>query len=232
MIPKRFIRIWPGGCGSSEIPPLFEEWWKMFMNIHPDYEFITIRDYDHLNISDELLFLIERTKSCAGISDILRLVSVYELGGIFVDTDVMPIRSFDPLLKYEHPFLAKRSSKSFETAIIGSPQHHPAIRDVLEALPNYWKKHHDRYASVQTGPAFVSSVLFGRNDVVHLPMTTFYPYNGWGPPSREEKLKIFENINNFPPEMFAAHFSNNSWGVNKNRKKYVHETNTEWWEYR
>lgn len=230
MIPKRFIRIWPAGCGKSEIPEMFEEWWQMFKDLHPTYEFMTITDYSHLNISDDIMFLIERTKTCAGIGDILRLISVYEFGGIYVDTDVMPLKSFEPLTNYSMPFLAKRSSKSFESAIIGSPPKHPAIKDVLDALPNYWKKHHGRYASVQTGPAFVSSVLFGRPDVVHLPIKTFYPYNGWGPPTREEKLKMFSDSKNFPSEMFAAHFSNNSWGNNTKRKKYTPEPNNPWWQ--
>lgn len=229
MIPKRFIRVWPAGCGTAEIPSLFEEWWQMFQDIHPDYEFMTITDYDHLEIPDDIRFLIERTKTCAGISDIIRLIAVYQFGGIFVDTDVMPLKSFDSLTNYDKPFLAKRSSKSFESAIIGSPRGHEAIRDVLTALPSYWKRHHDRYASVQTGPAFVSSVLFGRNDVIHLPTSTFYPYNGWGPPTREEKMKIFSDAKNFPPEMIAAHFSNNSWGNNTNRKKYIHTDSNEWW---
>ena len=229
-IPKRFIRVWPAGCGKSEIPALFEEWWQMFKDMHPNYEFVTITEYDMLDISDEIQFLIERTKTCAGISDILRLIAVYQLGGIFVDTDVMPLKSFDSLTEYDKPFLAKRSSKSFESAIIGAPQKHEAIRDVLNALPNYWKKHHNRYASVQTGPAFVSSVLFGRSDVIHLPISTFYPYNGWGPPSREEKLKIFGDVNNFPPEMIAAHFSNNSRGNTQNKKEYIHDERLPWWE--
>jgi len=229
-IPKRFIRVWDVTCGKPDIPPLFEEWWQMFKDIHPTYEFVTITNREMLDVSDEIMFLMERTKTCAGISDILRLLAIYQLGGIYVDTDVMPIKSFDPLTEYDRPFLAKRSSKSFESAIIGSPPRHEAMLAVLNALPKYWKKHHDRYASVQTGPAFVSSVLFGRPDVVHLPTSTFYPYNGWGPPTREEKMKIFSDVNNFPPEMFAAHFSNNSWGNNKNRKKYIHTNDNPWWD--
>lgn len=230
MIPKRFIRVWPAGCGKSEIPPLFEEWWQMFKDIHPDYEFMTITNYDHLNIPEDIKFVMERTKTCAGISDIIRIIALHQFGGIFIDTDVMPLKSFDSLAHHNRPFLAKRSSKSFESAIMGCPTNHDAFSDLIKALPTYWKKHHKRYASVQTGPAFVSSVLFGRPDVIHLPISTFYPYNGWGPPTREEKIKIFENIENFPPEMIAAHFSNNSWGINKNRKKYIHQYDNTWWD--
>lgn len=230
-IPKRFIRVWKEGCGKLEIPPMFEEWWQMFQELHPTYEFITIVSYDQLNISSDMMFLLERTKTCAGISDILRIISLYQLGGIYVDTDVMPLRSFDKLTGINTPFLAKRSSKSLETAVFGSPKHHKALFDVLEALPNHWKMHYNRHASVQTGPAFVSSILFGRPDVMHLPRTTFYPYNGWGGPSKSQRLDLFKYVDNFPPEMLAAHFSNKVWGANKQRKEYIsQEKENPWWD--
>jgi mannosyltransferase OCH1-like enzyme len=229
-IPKRFIRTWPAGCGDSSMPPLFEEWWQMFQEIHPDYEFMTITTYDHLDTPADIKEILQYIVSCAGISDIIRLLALYQYGGIYVDTDVMPIKSFDSLTEYDKPFLAKRSSKSFESAIMGCPPQHPVMKDVLDALPSHWRKHHNRPASVQTGPAFISSILFGRPDVVHLPANTFYPYNGWGAPTRQEKLQIFNNKDNFPPEMIAAHFSNRKWGGNKNRKKYVPPKTHDWWD--
>lgn len=210
MIPKRFIRIWIGG--KLSIPAKFEEWWNDFKRLHPDYEFITLRDYSLVKPPVELLPLIDNVKTCAGLADIMRIVAMYELGGIYVDTDVMPLKNFDPLLEDDKPFLAKRSSKSFETAIIGSPPKHPAFKKVIDNFPDYFWKNVDKAASVQTGPAYVSSILFGREDIRHLPIKTFYPYNGFMAPKREEKMRIFSEKSNFPPEMYAAHFSNHKWG--------------------
>lgn len=210
-IPKRFIRVW---IGSKEIPELFEIWWEEFKTIHPNYDFITFNGINDLEISDEIQKIINKTTTCAGVSDIIRLLALYQYGGIYIDTDVMPIKSFNTILNKNDvdPFLGKRSSKSFETAIIGSPKNHPAIRDVIDNLSEYWHLHKDKTASVQTGPAFVSSILFGRNDIQHLPISTFYPYNGFGAPKRDEKLNIFSDKNNFPKDMVAAHFSNHRWG--------------------
>jgi hypothetical protein len=226
-ISKRFIRTWQG---DAPIPPMFEEWWQMFHDIHPGYEFMTITDYDHLQIPPDIKDIMQYITTYSGISDVIRAVALYQYGGIYVDTDVMPLKTFEPLTELDKPFAAKRSSKSFEVAVMGSPPQHPAMKAVLDALPNHWKKYHDKSNAVSTGPAFFSSVLFGRPDVVHLPTSTFYPYNGWGAPSREEKLKIFENKENFPPEMIAAHFSNHTWGSNKNRKKYIPPKTHDWWE--
>ena len=210
MIPKRFIRIWIGG--KIPIPKKFNEWWEGFKVLHPDYEFITLLNFSIVKPPKELIPLINNVKTCAGLSDIMRIVAVYQLGGIYVDTDVMALKNFDPLLKDEKPFLAKRSGKSFETAIIGSPPNHIAFKKVIDNYPDYFWKNTHRAASVQTGPAYVSSILFGREDIRHLPIKTFYPYNGFMAPSKENKIKMFADKNNFPPEMYAAHFSNHKWG--------------------
>tara|TARA_R110002096_G_scaffold265305_2_gene458806 strand:- start:33 stop:686 length:654 start_codon:yes stop_codon:yes gene_type:complete len=210
--PKRFIRIW---LGNKEMPQIFEDWWVEFKEIHPDYEFLTINNINQLSITSEVKSLLNRVDSYAGQSDIIRLVALYEIGGIYVDTDIKPLKSFDALIN-EKLFLGLRSSKSFESAVIGSPKHHIAIKETLNQLPYWFEKNIGKSASVQTGPAFVSSVLFGREDVTHLPIKTFYPYNGFGAPKRDDKINMFEK-NQFPDEMLAAHFSNHRWGGRPNK---------------
>ena len=216
IIPKRFIRIW---IGSNKMPIIFNNWWNQFKEIHTGYEFITITSINKIPIPEKIQPIIKKVNSCAGISDILRIIVLYEIGGIYVDTDVMPLKSFDALIETskEKAFLAKRSSKSFESAIIGSPKKHKGFEELINQLPEYFYKNLNKSASVQTGPAFVSSVLFGRDDVLHLPTKTFYPYNGFMAPKRNEKEIIFSNKNNFPPEMIAAHFSNHIWGGNPHK---------------
>lgn len=209
MIPKRFIRIW---IGNTEIPQQFEIWWEEFKKLHPDYEFMTLTDFSSIPPHIEIGKIIPQIGTCAGISDVLRLLALYHFGGIYVDTDIMPIKNFDPLLEDGKPFLAKRSGKSFESAVIGSPSNHPAFKLLLDKLPEWFYEHKNSAASVQTGPTFVSSVLFGREDITHLPIKTFYPYNGFMAPKKNEKIKMFSNKNNFPEEMYAAHFSNHQWG--------------------
>lgn len=209
-IPKRFIRVWIGG--TNPIPNQFNKWWKELKELHPNYEFITLSDWFLLDVPLEYKKIIPQITTCAGIADIVRILAVYQLGGIYVDTDIMPIKSFDKLVNSNQPFLGKRSSKSFETAVLGSPKNHIAMLEVIKALPKWFNEHKKASASVQTGPAFVSSVLFGRKDVTHLPIKTFYPYNGFMSPKRFEKEILFKNKNNFPEEMIAAHFSNHKWG--------------------
>ncbi len=208
-IPKRFIRVW---LGPKSIPDIFEEWWQDFKNLHPDYEFVTITDNTELILPKHIEDIYLNVDTYAGRSDIIRLVALYSLGGVYVDTDVMPIKKFDDLLKDPNPFAGLRSSKSFESAVIGCPAKHKAMKDLIDSLPEWYNNNVGRSTSVQTGPGFLSSVWFGRGDVRHLPIKTFYPYNGFMAPKRQEKQKIFQDKSNFPEEMIAAHFSNHSWG--------------------
>jgi mannosyltransferase OCH1-like enzyme len=208
-IPERFIRVWVGG---KPIPQQFETWWGEFKELHRYWEFITITSVEQVELPSELVPVISKITTCAGVSDVIRLLALYQMGGVYVDTDIMPLKHFGQLVDGGKPFLAKRSGRSFESAVIGSPPGHPAFEQLIQKLPAWFEQHKDRSASVQTGPAFVSSVLFGRPDVTHLPSHTFYPYNGFMAPKRPEKEKMFSSRSNFQDGMYAAHFSNHQWG--------------------
>ena len=206
-IPKQFIRIW---LGPAPIPQMFDDWWNDFKEIHPKFSFVTLTDDTPIELPPALEKIYYSVDTYAGRSDILRLLALHELGGIYVDTDMMPLKSFEKLLGTK-PFIGMRSSKSFATGVIGCPPKHPAMRELINSLPEWYLKHKDKSASVQTGPAFVSAEWFGREDIEHLPIETFYPYNGFMAPKRQERLKIFAQ-KEFPPEMLAAHFGNHRWG--------------------
>jgi hypothetical protein len=45
-----------------------------------------------------------------------------------------------------------------------------------------------------------------------MPVDYFYPYNGFGQPKRDVRLKLFADKSNFPKGMYAAHFGNHRWG--------------------
>lgn len=208
-IPKRFIRIW---LGQKPIPSLFEKWWQEFKELHPDYDFVTISDSTKIELPKKLEKIYNAGLTYAGQSDILRLVALHNIGGIYVDVDIMPLKSFNPLLESSKTFIGLRSSKSFESAVIGGCKEDQTFKDVLNALPEWFQIHQHNSCSVRTGPTFVSSVWFGKENINHLPIKYFYPFNGFGAPKRDIKLKMFSDKSNFPTEMYAAHFSNHRWG--------------------
>ena len=203
-IPKQFIRIW---LGPKPCPQLFEDWWEGFKNIHPDYKFITITDNTDIPMPKPIRDIYEeKGHSYSAKSDVLRILALYEYGGIYLDVDVMPIKSFDSLLGTQ-PFIGKRSSKSFGTGVIGSPARHPALLDALRRFPQWYSEWRGDGHHTLHGPAWMSKEWFGREDITHLEPEVFYPYDGFMAPKTPEKIKIFQEAN-FPPEMIAAHYSN------------------------
>lgn len=100
-IPKRFFRVW---LGPNEIPVLFEGWWAAFKAMHPGYEFQTIGD-DAANrlLYPELDGVYRDCKTYAGRADVIRYCVIARLGGVYIDTDVMPLRPFDPSTLSSNP---------------------------------------------------------------------------------------------------------------------------------
>jgi mannosyltransferase OCH1-like enzyme len=215
-IPKRFIRVW---LGDKPIPEIFEDWWLKFKELNKDFEFLTIRNEDNILMDEQIKRIYYDVDTFAGRSDIIRILALKQYGGIYVDTDIMPIKPMNELTKFKNPFMGKRSSKSFESAVIGSPKNHFAIDYLLSCLKKYYWENEGRAASVRTGPTFISKFWYGKDFIEHLPTEYFYPYDGFMAPKRHEKEKMFLNLNNFPEEMFCAHFSNRTWGGNPNKKK-------------
>lgn len=96
-IPKIIHYCWLGGNPKSESVLKCIESWKKYC---PDYE---IREWneDNLDISmNEYTSQAYEAKAWGFVPDYLRLWIVYNYGGIYLDTDVQLVKSFDDLLEY------------------------------------------------------------------------------------------------------------------------------------
>ena len=213
-IPKLFIRIW---LGDNPMPNRFEEWWLGFKKLHPDYSFMTITSEVGFQMSKELENIYWKLGSYSSQSNVLRLLALYKFGGIYMDTDMKPLKPFDHLLEENTPFIGMRSTKSFATGVIGAPKKHPAVKHLIDKLPERYLTHGD--SSVVFGPGYVSAEWFGRKDIRHLPVRTFYLYDGFRAPKREERDRLMEE-GEFPEEMLAVHYGNHVWGGKPKRKTY------------
>lgn len=97
MIPKKIHYCW---FGRGEKPKLAQKCiasWKKYM---PDYEIIEWNEdnFDvNLNPYTKMCYM---QKKYAFLTDYLRLLIINEHGGIYFDTDVEAIKSFDNLLNY------------------------------------------------------------------------------------------------------------------------------------
>ena len=97
-IPKIIHYCWVGGAPKPKSVLYCIESWKKYC---PDYE---IREWNETNYDfskNPYMKQAYEAKKWGFVPDYARLDIIYEYGGIYLDTDVEIIRSFDPLLKQE-----------------------------------------------------------------------------------------------------------------------------------
>lgn len=111
MIPKIIHYCWFGGKEKPESVLAMIRSWKEYL---PEYE---IREWNESNFDVQGFSAFTReayaTRNYAHVSDVARLKALYDCGGIYLDTDVEVVGSFDP-------FLGCRSFCSAEHRFIGT----------------------------------------------------------------------------------------------------------------
>lgn len=128
MIPKKIHYCW---FGRKEKPKLAQKCiasWKKYM---PDYEVIEWNeDNFDVNMNAYVRFCFEN-KKWAFLSDYVRLWVVAQYGGIYFDTDVEAIRSFDDLLQYDAFFCFETDDYIASGLGFGAAAHHFSIEAML-----------------------------------------------------------------------------------------------------
>lgn len=129
MIPKIIHYCWFGKNQKSDfILKCIDSWRKNL----PDYQIIEWNESNcNINNSCEFVKQAYANKKWAYVSDYFRLVALKEYGGIYLDTDVEILKSFDDLL--ENSFFCCFESEGFLcTAVIGSEKNNKLISNFLE----------------------------------------------------------------------------------------------------
>lgn len=97
MIPKIIHYCW---IGNKPLPPLAKKCIASWQRVMPDYE---IKRWDETNYDfqkNEFMRNAYRQKKWGFVPDYARLDIIYNHGGIYLDTDVEALKSFDEFLKY------------------------------------------------------------------------------------------------------------------------------------
>ena len=128
MIPKTIHYCWFGG---NPYPPLVEQCIDSWKGQLPDYQ---IKRWDESNSPiDNCRFAKHafKIKRWAFVADYVRLYALYHEGGIYLDTDMFVLKSFDPLLQHDC-FLGLEIPERASCGIIGAVQHHRFIGEILQ----------------------------------------------------------------------------------------------------
>lgn len=167
-------RVWL----DEDVPEPYEENWRRFAELHPGWELRSWERSEDLDwMQNRALFeaFPPRKQTYAFRADVARYEILNRFGGCYLDTDVEPLKAFDPLLEDGRPFVAWCSDEELDPSIIASPPGHPAIRQLVEDLADV-----DPNASSPpgtTGPRYVTARWRHREDVLRLPPYTFFPFH-------------------------------------------------------
>jgi hypothetical protein len=202
-IPRILHRTVPADT-SAEV----ETWWAKFGELHPGWDLRTYRE--PIDAADWPLTgdLFARCANGAQKAGLIRLECLFRDGGIYVDSDVEPFRSLEPLLDVE-AFAAWEDETTVPDAVLGARAGHPAWREMIAKARISIEGGGDAWLS---GPGVTTSTLPGRSDVLVLPPGSFYPYHYLAKAERDELTPESQ------PWAFAAHHWHHSWGTESQRQ--------------
>ena len=128
MIPKIIHYCWFGRNPKPQLAQkCIDSWYKFF----PDYRIIEWNE-DNFDVSQyPYSQYCYDTKRWAFLSDFVRLIVVYENGGIYFDTDVEVIKPFDDLVRFES-FYGFENDKFVATGLgFGAEKNSKTVKSIL-----------------------------------------------------------------------------------------------------
>jgi mannosyltransferase OCH1-like enzyme len=126
MIPKKIHYCWFGPKEQPRIVKDCIESWKKWL---PEYE-IQRWDETNVDLSHPFLKKAYTDKMYAFVADYVRLNSLYNEGGIYLDTDMLLLKPLDQFLHYK-AFIGLESENYISCGIIGAIPYHPYIYNCL-----------------------------------------------------------------------------------------------------
>jgi hypothetical protein len=193
-IPRVVHRVW---LGSEELPEELRHYGKSWAEHHPGWEMRLWGDDDIPELG--LTAFVERARSSAELSNLVRYEVLARHGGVYVDTDVECRRSIEPLIDGLEAFAALEAPGRVGTAVLGAVRGHRAFiraaREVKRTLGI------GRHSADANGPYFLSLLLEQEPGVTILGADTFYPFR-WDQPER---------VYGHYPDAYAVHHFTQLW---------------------
>ncbi|MEG1737147.1 MAG: glycosyltransferase [Odoribacter sp.] len=182
MIPKIIHYCWFGkGEMSLEIQKCIHSWHSYL----PDYQ-LMLWNEDNLPSHTPFLKLLFKYKKWALISDYIRLYALYNYGGIYFDTDIEVIQSFDQL-QNEKCFIGFQQESLIKHPLNGAVMGCIAKHHFIKTCLLYMTRSFYKDLKPVIGPWTVSEVCkqFGlkeygeqyTEDIKILTKEVFYPYH-------------------------------------------------------
>ena len=211
------------------MPKLMKKCLKSWKKFCPDWQVVRW-DEDSFDVNSTLWTKqAYEARKFAFVSDYVRLKALYEMGGIYLDTDVELVQTLDKFLDHE-AVSGFESEKLVQTGVIGAQKGHPVIGRWLE----YYK---DRAYLVDGKPVMVPNVSHITEDLTGAGLVmndrkqeidgmVIYPKTWFCPLSAVSiERQITENTH-------ALHYFTSTWRSDKAKKDFARVKRHQRWWYR
>ena len=227
MIPKIIHYCWFGGNPEPEDVKRCIASWKKFL---PDYKIIRWDESNYDVHKNQYMSDAYKEKKWAFVSDYCRLDVVYQYGGIYIDTDVEVIKSFNGLLddkmfcgfESRDPIVFKLQ-KEVEYSVnlglaFGAEKQHAYLKEMLDLYQHLQFYHEDGSLNLVACPRYQTMVLLkhglvANNQTQRLPDCMVYSPEYFCPQSNitDEMLSLTDNT-------YSIHHFTISWATAKDLK--------------
>lgn len=127
MIPKIIHYCW---FGQGEMPRLMKKCLKSWKKFCPDWKIVRW-DEDSFDVNSTLWTKqAYETKKYAFVADYVRLKALYEMGGVYLDTDVELVKPLDAFVTHE-AFIGFENTRHIASCLIGACPQHPVVQEWL-----------------------------------------------------------------------------------------------------
>jgi mannosyltransferase OCH1-like enzyme len=231
MIPKKIHYCWLSG---EKKPMLIKKCIESWQKIMPDYE-VKLWDTSNFEIkSNNFVYEAYKEKKWAFVCDYIRLWALYNEGGVYLDSDVSVLKSFNEFLSYDffsaveyHNHIIKRENSGqylnsdgsrkkgaanvpgigMQAAVFGCASGHQFVK----ACMDYYENHHFVLENGSLNNKIIAPDIYAR-------MAEKFGFK-----YKNEKQELRENMMIFPNDVFsgsikqssentfAIHFGYGSW---------------------
>lgn len=212
MIPKIIHYCW---FGNKKKPKLVRDCilsWKKFL---PDYQIIEWNE-KNTDLSHPFVKEAYDQKKWAFVSDYVRLNVMYEKGGIYLDTDMMVLKSFDDLL-HLNCFIGTEDLYYINVAVIGAIPKNIFIKGCLELYDKINLTINNNFNEI-TIPKLITKkfrelYFFESNfeDIIIKESVKIYPSHFFYPFPYEKKNDLKNYKNYIKTTSYTVHLWNSSW---------------------
>lgn len=226
MIPKIIHYCW---FGRGEMPKLMKKCLKSWKKYCSDWQIVRW-DEDSFDVNSTLWTRqAYEARKFAFVSDFVRLKALYEMGGVYLDTDVELVQPLEKFLEHE-AFSGFESENMVQTGVIGAQKGHPVIRAWLD----YYQ---DKAYIVDGKPIMVPNVshitehlrangLEMNDKLQFINGMAVYPQTWFCPLSAVSiERRITENTH-------VLHYFTSTWRTDKAKKDFARVKRHQRWWYR